>query len=805
VPQPGRTGRIAATAEPTGETFWEVVALGALCHDAGKIPGGFQDMLAGRTAGRGQRHEVLSLGFLPWLIDDPDLLVWVATAVVTHHRPLTDDAKRSIQQLYGRDQAETMQRRFGPIEPEAVPALLAWLRATARRAGLPVSARPGAGAGPGTEGRRITDAETGGVIGPATVPDPAALTYSAHHALDLVLERWAARASPGTGLAAVLLQGAVTTADRLSSTHQSLRGHQPVGQGFRELLERDFAARGAVLRDAQRAAGDQSGHLLLRAPTGSGKTEAALLWAARQVQEIAASTGGTPRLYYTLPYLASINAMARRLGNLLGDHDVVGVGHSRAASYHLATAITPEDGEGVTTAGSADRCDSPDRADAAARAVSRAAATRLFRETVRIGTPYQLLRAALAGTASSGVLLDSANSVFVLDELHAYDPRRLGYIVASAGLWEHLGGRVAVLSATLPAALAGVIRDSLREPVREISAPVTGLPPRHRISTRTHHLTDQATAREIRERLRRGEAVLVVANNVADALELYHELGPLAEEMHGCDMDSGDGAMLLHSRFRRGDRHHIEELIRARFGTGRPRRGGLLVATQVVEVSLDVDFDVLFTSAAPLEALLQRFGRANRVAARPPADVIVHEPAWTTRRDAGEEVFADGVYPAEPVAAGWEILRGEEGSLVSEAGATGWLDTVYATPWGERWRAEVEAERTRFQRDFLTFSYPFDDRSRLAQSFDELFDGTEAILSEDEEDYRAALHEAKGSAGRLLADDLLIPLPYWSAKLARYHKGLQVRVVDGDYEPRLGLLAVRAGQTAETYRPGEVL
>jgi CRISPR-associated endonuclease/helicase Cas3 len=151
-----------------------------------------------------------------------------------------------------------------------------------------------------------------------------------------------------------------------------------------------------------------------------------LLWAARQVEAVRAARGGQPRVFYTLPYLASINAMADRLGDGLGDRDLVGVAHSRAALYHLSRSLCDDD---VSTAGAA---------GLAGKAVSRAAATRLFRELVRVGTPYQLLRGALAGPAHSGILVDCANSVFILDELHAYDARRLGFILAMVALWKQL-------------------------------------------------------------------------------------------------------------------------------------------------------------------------------------------------------------------------------------------------------------------------------------------------------------------------------------------------------------------------------
>lgn len=486
-------------------------------------------------------------------------------------------------------------------------------------------------------------------------------------------------------------------------------------------------------------------------------------------------------MFYTLPYLASINAMAARLGELFGDRELVGVMHSRAASYHLATAVCPEDGD-------------EERVEAAKKAVARAAATRLFRETVRVGTPYQLLRGALAGPAHSSVLVDAVNSVFVLDELHAYDPRRLGYILAMARLWERLGGRIAVLSATLPDALAELFRTALDGTIRQVDADTTGARRRHRLVLRDRHLTDPASVAEIAGRLDRGDAVLVVANNVADAQHLFAELSPRA-----------DTAYLLHSRFRRMDRAGIEEEIRRCFGVGRPRRSGLVVATQVVEVSLDVDFDRLFTSAAPLEALLQRFGRVNRVAERPPADVVVHAPTYAPRRKGGED-HADGVYPRPPVELGWDILTRHVGEEVDEGEARAWLDEVYASDWGQEWREAVDKELTTFEDAFLTFAHPFADRDDLAERFDELFDGTEAVLARDRDAYEAALGQVTDmrAAGRLLAERYLIPMPYWGAPLTTWEKRLGVRVVEADYDERLGLGRIH-GPAAQTYQAGEVL
>lgn len=759
-----RVGELSVVTTVLGEQFWRAVLLAALAHDAGKVAEGFQRML--RAGQRwGHRHEVASLGFLPVLVSESSLLSWVASAVVTHHRPINGDG-RSIQHSYGRMDAATLRAELGRIDPSQAGRLAGWLTYRAEAAGL----------------------------APAAASVPSDVAYAAHDVLQQVFDRWQKWIDdPDEGLTAVLLQGAVTLADHLSSGHGVLLRRQPVDDQFARGLRHKL--RGG--HPHQQRAADVTGHLILRAPTGSGKTEAGLLWAARQVAATAKRRGGRPRVFFTLPYLASINAMARRLEGLLPDlRDHVGVSHSRAASYYLATALmdeVPEEGDQL--------------AAAARKAVARHNATRLFRETVRVGTPYQLLRGALAGAAHSSILIDSANSVFILDELHAYDARRLGYVLAMLRLWERLGGSIAVLSATLPNALIELIRETLQAPVTQVEAGAGWQKPRHRLRIRSHHLTDERSHDEILARLAAGESVLVVTNSVAHAQELYAALAPRVRQWHG-----DDAATLLHSRFKRMDRTAIEEHIIERYGVGAERRPGLVVATQVVEVSLDVDFDVLFTAAAPLEALLQRFGRVNRLGRREPADVVVHAPAYKARRGARGE-FADSVYPRDPVQTGWEILCRHADQLVDESRAVDWLDEVYEAPWGSQWRGEVRQHRSDFDEAFLTFPYPYDSREECEARFDEMFEGTEAILAEDRESYREALHRpvredgrTDRAAGRLLGEEYLLPLPYWAGVRASWDRQLRVAVIEGEYDPQRGLVAIHGPEPAATaYQPGEVL
>lgn len=757
--------------------FWRCALLAMLCHDAGKVAALFQQMLrAGRdrTLAWGERHEVLSLGFLPTILGDLSDAErrMVAFGVATHHRALiparsrtasAEDHRRkpkdTLSRLYRNAPIDKLITRMGPVDRDSATRLASWLAATAAAHDLIHPAR-------------------------RPLPEPDGLIASAH---DELLTLFNHRFDKVSGRAAVLLQGAVTLADHLASANVDLHNHQVLGAGTHDVVEAAVTAKDGTLAGFQLAAALHDGHLLVRAPTGGGKTEAALLWAARQVRSIIERAGGVPRVFYTLPYLASINAMAVRLGTLFRD-DVIGVSHSRSGSFHLSRAVADLN----------DEDDGSGRITAAQKAVSRAAATRLFRETFRVGTPYQLLRGALAGPAHSSALLDAANSVFILDELHAYDPARLGIILAGLRFWESLGGRIGVVSATTPAALVELLNETLVEPLTVLDAPRHSWPIRHRLHTSTDHLTSTPSVDAIRTRLDSGQSVLVVANNVADAQALFTELAP-----HATDLFGEDAATLLHSRFGRRDRQAIEARVRERYGTGPARQPGLLVGTQAVEVSLDVDFDAIHTSGAPLDALLQRFGRVNRRGIRGPADVVVHEPDYRERRGA-PGLFADAVYEETPTRHTLDILTAHDGALLSEADVADWLDEIYAGPWGEQWRDEVRQRRDQFTAGFFTFTHPFDDRSSLEAAYDEHFNGSEAVLADDLEEYRELLASARGRAGRLLADDLLIPLPSPGRYRIRWDKRAEVRYVDADYDTATGLGALR-GSDAPTYRAGEVI
>ncbi|MEU6241586.1 CRISPR-associated helicase Cas3' [Streptomyces sp. NPDC047024] len=729
--------------------FWKRVRSAALLHDTGKVAQGFQDQLLPGGLPWGQRHEVLSLAYVDLLASaagwgEQDQRM-VATLVATHHRCLHGSTGRTLADLYN---ASTLWDEAFTATPDGLGGLNVQVSRGVHRELLAWLA-----------GALAVDP-------PQPPPEAPNLAARAHGQLERLLDVWRSPVKERSGLLAVLAQGALTLADHAGSAHVQLQRHMPLPSDYARHLSFSLHAH-------QQDAAATDGHMILAAPTGSGKTEAGLIWAARQLRTMP----GLPRLVWTLPFRASLNAIRSRLrGELVAEPGRraadIGLLHGTVAHVLLTEAVEEDraDGGGEGTS-----------AAQARRARARADAMRLFTQRVRVATPHQLLRAAIAGPAYSSVLLEQANSVFVMDELHAYDPETFGRICAAMKLWEQLGSRVAVLSATLARPVRELIDDSLESAVTTVRAAPGTSPVRHRLVLDDAPLTAPAGVQRLRDWIMDGHSVLVVTNTVARAQALYAQL---ADDARVAAPDDPRAALLLHSRFKNRDRDALEkDLLRRhpeREAGETGRRGGLVVATQAVEVSLQLDFDRGAVECAPVEAVAQRAGRVNRRGRHPegPVEFRVH---------AQEEHLP---YPRAAMETAWNALGGlvaTGADTLSEEDIDHLLDLAYDTPWGKEWRQTALKARDEFAAEFLTFTDPFHDRTEFAERLGEQFDSVEVLHHEDVDEYG---HLTRGRQGDpLLASGLLIPLRLGQLRQygARYDKTLRVHVVGGTYDPATGL------------------
>ncbi|WP_170228254.1 CRISPR-associated helicase Cas3' [Denitratisoma oestradiolicum] len=368
--------------------------------------------------------------------------------------------------------------------------------------------------------------------------------------------------------------------------------------------------------------------LILEDVTGAGKTEAALTLAHR-LQAMGLAEG----IYVALPTMATANGMYARMRDCAlrffaadqhpslilahGARDLIPGFRQSVGLYAPEEALLDNDEEPATV-----RCN-------AWLADNR---KKTFFADLGVGTLDQALLSVLHAKHQSMRLLGLSRRVLIVDEVHAYDAYMGQLLQQLLCFHAALGGSAILLSATLPQTMrADYLQAYARglgggalppvsiaypllthwhagqEDAVEISLP-TRLDVARDVAVQLLHSEMDAEARVVASALAGGCACWV-RNTVTDAVAAFERLRTKPELM--------GKVMLFHARFALGDRLDIESQVLHRFGKGEvgaavDRAGWLLVATQVVEQSLDLDFDVMVSDLAPIDLLIQRAGRVHR-------------------------------------------------------------------------------------------------------------------------------------------------------------------------------------------------
>ncbi len=387
---------------------------------------------------------------------------------------------------------------------------------------------------------------------------------------------------------------------------------------------------------------------ILEDVTGSGKTEAALLLAGRLM-----AAGCGSGFFVALPTMATSNAMYERMTlvyrKLFSDEATPSLVLAHAARHLSASFMASVTGPSEYV---------PEDEAATAQCSSWLADNRkkALLADVGVGTIDQALLAVLPARFQSLRLFGLSGHVLIVDEVHAYDPYMNKLLQNLLTFHAALGGSVILLSATLPRhirqeLLMAFIRGrgerrtfltkSSAYPLFTAYGRETGLAetavdatPQRRCSVAVRLISEQdEVERLIVEAARQGKCVCWIRNTVHDALAGYARLKAQI---------APDNLMLFHARFAMGDRLEIENTVTATFGRisgERERNGKVVIATQVVEQSLDLDFDLLVSDLAPMDLLIQRAGRLHRhprdkkgnplaegTDLRDPACMVIHGP-----------------------------------------------------------------------------------------------------------------------------------------------------------------------------------
>ncbi|MDZ7267106.1 MAG: CRISPR-associated helicase Cas3' [candidate division KSB1 bacterium] len=371
------------------------------------------------------------------------------------------------------------------------------------------------------------------------------------------------------------------------------------------------------------------------APTGSGKTEAALLWALNRMR----AHPHLSKILYLLPTTTTANAIHQRLSDLFGTA-LVGLAHSKAK-------LLREDREGESE---------EDNGEVRQNVLSEAA----FFPPITVATLDQLLLAGLHGKYWVFRNHALAQSAVILDELHAFDPYTLGLLGAFAPQLRLLHVPVLALSATFPQPLRRLFESwfPATQQVQDHSllAEARGQWQFHRDTD----FADQSYLRKIARRMR-GERFLLVRNTVRGAQETFDQLRELDAPVR-----------LLHSAFMQKDRREIEKAI---FEAEKSGSKTSLVATQIVEVSLDIDYDHLVSELCPPDALVQRAGRCNRARRKKNATITVLAADEVSHKVYQEKFGIDKILDrsAETLA-----RRLQTPAALTEQDLLDWVNEVYA-------------------------------------------------------------------------------------------------------------------------------
>lgn len=386
----------------------------------------------------------------------------------------------------------------------------------------------------------------------------------------------------------ILVKGFLHKCDYAASAHSKIDMPNIHLESRLEKLRDDFVSKGSSdgWNEMQRFARDNTdSNLILIGSTGLGKTEASLLWI------------GNNKGFYVLPLKTAINAMYRRIKNTLYKDDYtknLGLLHGELENIYLE-----EDDESSMALDS--------ETEESMKFWEYYGLTRAMSLPLTICTPDQVFRFAFKYCSYELQLATYSYSKIVIDEIQAYSPDILATLIYALQLIDMVGGKFAITTATLPPFIKDLLQEGIDKKIEYKEKPFLNNKIRHRVSLR-HSAINIDDIKEFIDDKYHQESMklLVVVNTVTKAQGIYRELKSWLDE-NDIEIEMN----LLHSKFTVQHRSEKEEAI-LKDGESKCKKRVIWISTQVVEASLDIDFDYLFTELSDLSSLLQRLGRCNR-------------------------------------------------------------------------------------------------------------------------------------------------------------------------------------------------
>ncbi|PEL82592.1 CRISPR-associated helicase/endonuclease Cas3 [Bacillus wiedmannii] len=365
----------------------------------------------------------------------------------------------------------------------------------------------------------------------------------------------------------VLVKGLLNRVDHAASAGELVEYHADKGVGtyVDDFLKKD----GHKPRDLQLYSYEnRNKNIVAVAQTGMGKTEASLFW-------IDEAKG-----FITLPIRVSLNALYERITNGMRYVDeegqaIAGLLHSGSVDFLQTLNNDYETNELIYEQ------------------------SRLLSKKLTFSTIDQILKFPFLFRGYEKYLATMAYSKIVLDEIQGYSPKILAVLLKALEMIHQIGGKFMIMTATLPTVFMETMERRGKIKVSDfVKEEFYNDLIRHRISIRKTMIDEDLE--HIRE-AGRNKRVLIIANTVKEAKRIY-------------GLFNNENVRLLHTKFIQKDRAILEEEIKkfAPNDKNREEQSGIWIATQLVEASLDIDFDLLFTEISTLDSLFQRLGRCYR-------------------------------------------------------------------------------------------------------------------------------------------------------------------------------------------------
>lgn len=639
-----------------GSRFWEVLRLCVVCHDLGKAHREFQKLLKGiNNEWNAQRHEFFSIPFIDALPNiEKKLLKLICLTVVGHHKDM--EQLRTYLNLY--DEGDN----FGKLSTDNMltfeDTFLQYMEIQHVEELLHLY------------GYSVNTINPNAVYG---------LIHSYNKAPYLLFQP--------DYFALMMLFGALKWCDHLGSAHVfNLEMIQKKDFTFLHKQQIVLHAKECDFYEHQRVCAQTTGNVILTAPTGSGKTESAFLWLEQQLT----TDENQGRIFYILPFTASINAMYERLDKVI-EGEKVGMLHGKLSDY-LNNYLNDLQYDVYTKKLKIQEL----------REKYRSLIT-----PIKITTPFQLLKHLFGLKGYEQGIFEMSGCYLIFDEIHAYNPAVFAQIkVLLEFTIRHLHANVMIMTATMPQFLRRELESCLGiyVPIKA-SQELYDQFRRHRIIIHDGLLNESYD--KIKGSLSEGKKVLVVCNTVKSAQQMFLYLKDVVDKRE---------AVLLHGSFTGRDRSYNEkELMKDDVR--------LLVGTQAIEVSLDIDYDIIYTEPAPIDALIQRFGRVNRRRKKGICECIV----FSENNKDDQYIY----YPEivnKTLLALEKIVKKNDG-IIDESLLQNAIDYVYES-WTQKDKEEFDRQYY-YLNEALQHLSPMLDNKHSEEEFYSQFDGI-AILPQSE-------------------------------------------------------------------------